>query len=356
MAASRRLETLIERYGPNHLSRYSDEMLDATERRIRQMISKWPDGIYKGESLVDNDGFESNNIPVRAKVTILGDQMTIDLSESSPQVTGFINSSYANTRSAAHAAIMYLAPSDIPKNEGSMRPVTIIAPKGIVVNANPPAPVAMSTNHCAEEIIEAVFRALSESVPEAVNAGFSRRLRYAITAVDPRTKREFIWHFFLARGGGGASSGFDGWSGVGEVNVAGGIRSPSVEVTEERFPLFIKNHEMRPNSGGDGTWRGGLGGICEIVYEGTTEARLNTAGDGTINPPSGLFEGMPGLPHTYSIISNGTERFLKSKEEGLTLYPGDIIRALSAGGGGYGPPEDRDPDARQQDILNGYVT
>ncbi|MQF68833.1 hypothetical protein FIM12_00655 [SAR202 cluster bacterium AD-804-J14_MRT_500m] len=356
MTASRRIEILIERYGPNNLSRYSDEMLDATERRIRQMISGWPDGVYKGESLIDNDGFGATNIPIRATVTILGDQMTIDLSESSPQVTGFINSSYANTRSAAHAAIMYLAPSDIPKNEGSMRPVKIIAPKGIIVNANPPAPVAMSTNHCAEEIIEAVFQALSESIPEAVNAGFSRRLRYAITAVDPRSNRQFIWHFFLARGGGGASSGFDGWSGVGEVNVAGGIRSPSIEVTEERFPLFIKNHEMRPNSGGDGTWRGGLGGICEIVYEGTTDARLNTAGDGTINPPSGLFKGKPGLPHTYSIISNGVERFLKSKEEGLTLHPGDIIRVLSAGGGGYGPPEDRDPDARKQDVLNGYVT
>ncbi len=356
MTAARRIEALIERYGANGLARYSAEMLDATERRIRQMIAGWPDGVYKGESLVDNDGFDATNIPIRAAVTIQGDQMTIDLSESSPQVTGFINSAYANTRSVAHAAIMYLAPSDIPKNEGSMRPVTIIAPKGLVVNANPPAPVAMSTNHCAEEIIEAVFQALAKAVPKAVSAGFSRRLRYAITAVDPRTERQFIWHFFLARGGGGASSGFDGWSSVGEVNVAGGIRSPSVEVTEERFPLFIKNHELRPNSGGDGTWRGGLGGVCDIVYEGDADARLNTAGDGTINPPPGLFGGDPGLPHIYSIVSNGTERILQSKEEGLTIHPGDVIRVLSSGGGGYGNPQERDPEARKQDLLNGYVS
>ena len=100
---------------------------------------------------------------------------------------------------------MYVAPANVAKNEGSMRPVDIIAPKGLIVNANPPAPVCMSTNHCAEEIVEAVFKALSHAVPKEVNAGFSRRLRYAITGRDPRTGRQFIWHFFLARGGGGAT-------------------------------------------------------------------------------------------------------------------------------------------------------
>jgi N-methylhydantoinase B/oxoprolinase/acetone carboxylase alpha subunit len=98
-------------------------------------------------------------VPIRATVTIQGDTMSVDLSESSPQVTGFINSSYANTRSLAHAAIMYMAPADVPKNEGSMRAVTIIAPRGLIVNPNPPAPVCMSTNHCGEEIIEAIFKA-----------------------------------------------------------------------------------------------------------------------------------------------------------------------------------------------------
>ena len=115
----------------------------------------------KGETFIDDDGFDSTMVPIRATVTIQGDTMTVDLSESSPQVTGFINSSYANTRSLAHAAIMYMAPADVPKNEGSMRAVTIIAPKGLIVNPNPPAPVCMSTNHCGEEIIEAIFKALA---------------------------------------------------------------------------------------------------------------------------------------------------------------------------------------------------
>ncbi|MYE53945.1 MAG: hypothetical protein F4X34_01950, partial [Chloroflexi bacterium] len=202
LTAERRIRGLIDHYGSEPLTRIVDGILDATEAQVRSFISDWPDGEYFGESLVDDDGFDSKLIPIRATVTISGDTLTIDLSESAPQVTGFINSAYANTRSHAHAAIMYLAPYDVPKNEGSMGPLKVIAPSGLIVNADSPAPVCMSTNHCAEEIVEAIFKALAQAVPEAVNAGFSRRLRYAITGTDPRTGESFLWHFFMARGGG----------------------------------------------------------------------------------------------------------------------------------------------------------
>ena len=356
MLAARRIGDLLAEYGSDRLMAVVAEILAATERQVRRFISGWPDGVYHGESLVDDDGFDSKLVPIRAKVTIAGDTMTIDLSESSPQVEGFINSAYANTRSLAHAAIMYLAPMDVARNEGSMRPVQIIAPRGLVVNANPPAPVCMSTNHCAEEVVEAVFKALAPAIPAAVSAGFSRRLRYAITGHDPRTGRQFIWHFFLARGGGGASDGCDGWSNVGEINVAGGIRSPSIEVTEERFPFFIERHELRPDSGGVGEWRGGLGAVCDLVYEGDGPALLNTAGDGIVVPPFGLFGAADGLPHHYKIVSNGTDRVLGSKEVGVLVNPGDHIICLSSGGGGYGQPQNRARDASQWDLKNGYAT
>ena len=355
MIAAQRIAGLLESYGADRLLAAVEEILSATERQVRQFISEWPDGVYHGESLVDDDGFDNKLIPIRAKVTISGESMAIDLGESSPQVTGFINSAYANTRSLAHAAIMYVAPANVAKNEGSMRPVDIIAPKGLIVNANPPAPVCMSTNHCAEEIVEAVFKALAQAVPKEVNAGFSRRLRYAITGKDPRTGRQFIWHFFLARGGGGATHGYDGWPGVGEINVAGGIRSPSIEVTEERFPFFIRRHELRPNSGGQGEWRGGLGGICDLVYQGEGPALLNTAGDGIVVPPFGLFEGEDGLSHDYKILSNGSERPLGSKETEVVVNPGDHVYCLSSGGGGYGNPSERSQTADEWDKRNGYV-
>jgi N-methylhydantoinase B len=330
------------------------DLLSATEKQLRQLIASWPDGVYDGETFVDDDGFGTTMIPIRATVTIRDATMTIDLSRSSPQVTGFINSAYANTRSLAHAAIMYMAPADVPKNEGSMRPITVIAPKGLIVNPNPPAPVCMSTNHCGEEIIEAVFKAVAPGVPQAVSAGFSRRLRFALTGTDPRTGRQFIWHFFFARGGGGASYGCDGWPYIGEINVAGGIRSPSIEVTEERFPFFIEHEELRPDSGGDGTWRGGLGTTFEMIYEGAEGARLNTAGDGTVNPPYGLFGGKPGKPHLYKLISDQRERVLHSKETGVQVKPGDRIVCLSAGGGGYGAPAKRPQAKREWDRKNDY--
>ena len=355
LTAERRIRELAAHYGSDRLTRIVDGILVATEAQVRSFISDWPDGEYYGESLVDDDGFDSKLIPIRAKVTVAGDTLTIDLSESAPQVTGFINSAYANTRSLAHAAIMYLAPYDVPKNDGSMGPLKVIAPKGLIVNANAPAPVCMSTNHCGEEIVEAIFKALAQAVPEAVNAGFSRRLRYAITGTDPRTGESFLWHFFMARGGGGAALGHDGWSCVGEVNVAGGIRANSVEVTEERFPLFVVNHELRPGSAGDGQWRGGLGAVCEIIYEGEGEALLNTAGDGAVVPPFGVLGGKPGLPHIYSIVAGGVETVLRTKQTGVVVRPGDRIVALSSGGGGYGDPALRSPESNAWDRRNGYV-
>jgi N-methylhydantoinase A/oxoprolinase/acetone carboxylase beta subunit/N-methylhydantoinase B/oxoprolinase/acetone carboxylase alpha subunit len=356
MIAARRMQELLARYGPTRLQRCVDELLTATETQVRQLIAAWPDGVYHGETFVDDDGFGTTMIPIRAAVTIQGSTMTIDLSNSSPQVTGFINSAYANTRSLAHAAIMYMAPADVPKNEGSMRPIRVIAPKGLIVNPNPPAPVCMSTNHCGEEIIEAVFKAVAHAVPQAVTAGFSRRLRYALTGTDPRTGRHFIWHFFFARGGGGASYGCDGWPCVGEINVAGGIRTPSIEVTEERFPFFIEHEELRPDSGGDGTWRGGLGATFAMIFEGAQTARLNTAGDGTVTPPYGLFGGQPGQPHIYTLVSDGIERILHSKETGVLVKPGDRIACLSAGGGGYGDPAQRPGAKREWDRKNGYCS
>jgi len=354
--AERRMLELLNNYDEATLLMIIDGILSATEYKVRQFISEWPNGVYEGETHLDDDGFDSKMIPIHAKVTIKDDTMNIDLSKSSPQVTGFINSAFANTRSVAHAAIMYLAPYDVAKNEGSMGPLSVIAPKGLIVNANPPAPVCMSTNHCGEEIIEAVFKALAKAVPLAVNSGFSRRMRYAITGTDPRTGKYFIWHYFMGRGGGGASSGNDGWTCVGEVNVAGGIRAPSVEITEERFPLFVVNHELRPNSAGNGQWRGGLGAVCEIIYDGKGKGTMNTAGDGMIVPPFGLFGGSEALPHRYSLISNGNERVLKSKETEVTVLPGDRIIALSSGGGGYGDPKKRDKNSLEWDKKNGYLS
>jgi N-methylhydantoinase B len=219
----------------------------------------------------------------------------------------------------------------------------------------PPAPVTLATNHCAQEIAEAVIKALAKSCPDRVIAGWGRRFRIAIKGVNPRTKRQFIWHLFHARPGGGASPVGDGWETAGEGQAAGGIKFGSIEVAEARFPLLFEHHEFRPDSFGDGQYRGGAGSVLRLRMETVEPAVANTAGDGVRHPSYGVLGGQDGRPHRYRLVSKGVERLLKTKEVGIPAMPGDMFLVESAGGGGYGPPAKRTAAARESDAGNGFV-
>jgi len=352
----RRLLKLVDDYGLDTVTGTVGEILDSAERQARQCIRRWKDGVYSAESILDDDGHGITDIHIRATVTKRGDGLVVDLTRCDPQVIGFVNSSYPNTMSAVHMALAYLIDPRTPKNEGTFRPVTVKAKQGTVVWPHPPAPVTLSTNHCAQEIAEAIIKALAPSCPDRVLAGWSRRFRIAIQGTNPRTRRPFIWHLFHARGGGGASVAGDGWETAGEGQAAGGIKFGSVEVAETRFPLFFKAHEFRPDSAGDGRFRGGVGSRLELRMEATEPARGNTAGDGIRHAAYGILGGRDGKPHSYRMISRGHTTFLATKEVGIPILPGSVFHIESAGGGGYGPPARRDPSARQADSVNGFVT
>ncbi len=353
----RRLHALLDEYGPPTTGAAVDAILDGAERQTRACIATWTDGVYRGEAILDDDGHRYRDVHVRATVTKRGSDLTVDLSDSHPQVVGFVNSSYPNMRSAVAMALAYLIDPYTPKNDGTFRPLTVVARQGTVVWAHPPAPMTLCTNHCAQEIAEAVIKALAPACPRRALAGWSRRFRIAIQGIDPRSGRPFIWHMFHARGGGGASSAGDGWPTVGEGQAAGGIKFGSVEVTEVRFPLYFGRHEFRPDSGGAGRYRGGVGSVLELLVEITEPARANTAGDGIRYAPYGLLGGKDGLPHRYRLRSRGRrDRVLKTKEVGVVVRPGDVFFVESAGGGGYGEPRQRDARARAVDRENGFVT
>jgi N-methylhydantoinase B len=271
-------------------------------------------------------------------------------------VVGFINSSYANMRSACAMALAYLIDPETPKNDGTFRPIEVVAREGTVVWAQEPAPVTLCTNHCAQEIAEAIIKALARACPERVMAGWGRRFRIAIQGKDPRSGRPFIWHLFHARPGGGASPAGDGWPAAGEWQAAGGIKFGSVEVMEARFPLFFRRHEFRPDSGGAGEHRGGVGSVLELEMEITEPARANTAGDGARHGACGLVGGKDGLPHRYRLHSGGRYRVLQTKEVGIPVHPGDVFLIESGGGGGWGDPKRRTSEAREADAENEFVT
>ncbi|MGH7279723.1 MAG: hydantoinase B/oxoprolinase family protein, partial [Candidatus Rokuibacteriota bacterium] len=240
----RRLLALHDEYGTKALAAAVDEILDGAERQARACVRTWRDGVYRGATILDDDGHGATDIPIRATVTKKGDALTIDLSDSHRQVTGFVNSSFPNTMSAVHMAFAYLIDPRTPKNSGTFRPVTVIAKEGTIVWPFPPAPVTLATNHCAQDIAEAIIKALAPACPERVLAGWGRRFRIALKGVNPRTKRPFIWHMFHARGGGGASVAGDGWETAGEGQAAVGIKFGSIEVAEVRFPLTFEHHEF----------------------------------------------------------------------------------------------------------------
>ncbi len=334
-----------------------EAVLDGAERQTRAVIAEWEDGVYKGEALLDDDGRGNRDIHIRATVTKTGSDLVIDLTDSHPEVASFINSSYPNMYSSVVVALSYLIDPHTPKNDGTFRPVTVIAKEGTVVWAKPGAPVTLATNHCGQEIIEAIIKALAPSCPDRAMAGWGRRFRIAIQGRDPRRNRPFIWHFFQARPGGGASSAGDGWPGGGEWQAAGGIKFGSLEVTEVRFPLFFKTHEFRPDSGGDGRYRGGPGGIVEMVVETDEPCLANTAGDGVVHGACGILGGEDGAPHRYILYSGNAEpRPIKTKETGLVIRPGDRLILESGGGGGWGDAIEREAAANVNDVETGFVT
>jgi N-methylhydantoinase B len=162
---------------------------------------------------------------------------------------------------------------------------------------------------------------------------------------------------FQARPGGGASPAGDGWQGAGERHSAGGIKFGSLEVTEARFPLHFERHEFRPDSGGDGTFRGGPGGVLTFVVETKEPALANTAGDGARHGACGILGGADGVPHRYVLQSAGCPpRVIRTKETGIEVHPGDRFEIESGGGGGYGDPSRRTATARAADIESGFVS
>lgn len=359
-----RLEDLLVRHGQDEVLGSLDAILDSSEKAMRAEVGAWPEGVYEGESLLDDDGRGRYRIPIRARLTLKNSAAVVNLSDSAEQLDSFLNSSWANTCSAVYVAFMYLSAKRVPVNDGCFRPIQIIAPPGSIVNPRPPAPVGACTTHVGSEIVEAVLLALASAAPERAVAGFARRFRYSISGLNGRTGQRYVWHLFYGRGGAGASARADGWSNLGVIINPGGVRSPSIELTERQYPFFIRRYEFRPDSGGAGRQRGGLGSVFEMHLEGNEPATINTSGDGVEISPPGLFGGGAGQPHDFRLIPTesdasstaGEEHSVPSKATGIPFKPGDVLCNRSAGGGGYGDPRERNPAYVVQDLRDGLIS
>jgi N-methylhydantoinase B len=353
----RSLRTLLAKYGPAVLDRAIEQLFDASEAQMRAAIRDVPPGTYRGERHIDHDGLGNRMIAVRVALSFQEDAITFDFSESDPQAAGYVNSTISNTASAAFLALFTSIGSGIRVNEGALRALTVVAPQGTIVNAMEPAPVTCNTISASQAIIESVWVALAQAVPERVDAAWARWCAPATMGFNPRTGRPFGDIHFMCKGGAGASHGMDGWDHLGTVVCAGGLRSPDPELHELVDPYTVLQYEFWPDSAGAGEWRGGLGTIYTFRVDAPGIAASNFGGGNRPETaPFGLQGGHAAPPHVLRLRKASGEEVEVDSEAFYELDEGDVYVIHESGGGGYGDPRTRPAEAVACDVRDGVVS
>ncbi len=354
----RRVTGLLDKYGRDTVMACIEEMLDRMETSVRDIISATPDGTYYGESATDDDGTTlDENVWVRVEVTVAGDEITLDFSKSDAQRRGFVNCGYGGTYSRAIAGcFLFFDPALAGfHNEGSMRPIKVIAPEGNVCNAQYPATVGASPVSVGTQTLEATLVALSRAVPEKSMAGWGRRRGHYLSGRDYRTGERYVQTTTDADGGTGAVWGYDGFEGAMGMVGLGTIQRGSTEEIEIRYPWRTINYHFLPDMSGAGRWRGGSGMLWEVLNLGEDVKAATGSSDGDLTHPPGVTGGQPGpLSHMY--VRTGDDQRAVRTHRMIEVRHNEILGKVSGGGGGVGDPAQREPQAVADDVRDEYVS
>src|ERR1700754_3172594 len=326
-----RLLEIIERRGEREAVEYAAQLINYSARLMRHTIASIPDGTYSAEDFLDSDGVTDSLVPIAVRVVIRGDNATVDFSGSAPQVSGAINAVEAITVSAVSYVFRCLIVDEVPASAGLMEPIKVIAPRGTVVNANPPASVAGGNVETSQRIVDVLFKALAQALPERIPAASQGTMNnLTIGGIDNRTGREFSYCETVA-GGMGARPKRDGMSGV-HTHMTNSLNTPA-EALEYAYPLRVREYRLRRDSGGSGVHRGGDGVIREI--ETLVKSRMSLLADRRKRGPYGLQGGEAGATGANEIIRDGITQELAAKGS-HELEAGDRVRIETPGGGGWG--------------------
>jgi N-methylhydantoinase B len=352
----RLIEALEGKFSNDEIRRIVADVLDAAERQCREEIRKVPNGKYYGEYAMDNDGINDFPVTFRVNVIVEDDEITVDYTGTDPQAEGAKNCTMATTYSGTHVAVLWALSGSIPRNSGAFRPVKIIAPEGTLVNPRHPAAVGMCTLPPACAMMGAVLKAFGDADPQRVPAGFFSVFTAGYGGFDPRTGKVFIGWLFGALGGGGGHRHRDGDSFVAPISNYNGIVVPNIETDEVNFPIKTLRHEYIPDTGGAGKHRGGNGVEYTIQFRGV-DPDVSVFGDGAVIPAYGINGGAAGsLNEGFLNYGRPNEKKLNSNEGWNKSKSGDTVTVLSAGGGGWGNPLERDPAAVLDDVVNEMAT
>jgi N-methylhydantoinase B len=326
-----RLHEIIERRGEREASEYAAQLISYSARLMRQAIGAIPDGQYKAEDALDDDGINEGAVPICVRISIRGERARVDFTGSASQVAGAINAVEAITVSAVSYVFRCLVGGEVPASAGLMEPIEVIAPAGTVVNANPPASVAGGNVETSQRIVDVLFRALAQAVPDRIPAASQGTMNnLTMGGIDPRSGQEFSYYETIA-GGMGARATIDGMSGV-HSHMTNSLNTPA-EALEYAYPLRVREYRLRKNSGGPGKHRGGNGVVREI--ETLVPARMSLLADRRVRRPYGLNGGEEAAAGEDFIIRDARARRIKSKGS-WELEAGDRVRIETPGGGGWG--------------------
>ncbi len=351
-----RIQEAYERY-QDDLPACMRELVSYSERRVRAVVSGLPDGEYCYTDYVDGCGDKyPDPLPIQVKVTIRGDELTIDFTGTAEQIKAPINVPYPCTKAAVFFSVKALMGDDIPANEGINRAVKIIAPKGCIVNPTEPSPIGAQID-CQQRIPDAIFGALAPIFPDTVVTAGNGACTTTILAGEGAigTDSVFIFHEVIA-GGGGASRNQDGLSGV-QVNMTNTSNMP-IEATEMEFTkILARKYELKADTGGAGQYRGGLGieRELEVLQDDVAYTGL---GDRHKFRPWGLAGGREGAAGAFYRVAaaDKTVTRMGHKTTSLPLKKGDIIRVTTPGAGGYGDPFRRSPELVLKDVVESKVS
>ncbi len=341
----RRLREMIERYSLPGFFQAVEQLLDYTERRVRADLARIPRGVYQAEGYLDDDGFTDEPITVVVKITVQDGRVIYDLTGSDPQRPCPVNTTFAMTFSSCAYSLRALMDPDLPMNDGFYRVLEVIAPPGTIVHSRPPAAIGAGSE-TGQRVCETAFLALYQAVPERVTAGSKGAMcNTGFGALSPRTGDYFV--FYEAQAGGyGARATRDGIDAI-QPHMQNTENAP-IEESEANYPVRFMRYELIPDSEGAGRFRGGLGLRRDYCPEGAVV--FSVLSERAKFPPWGLAGGGPARPARYIRNPDGEARAYPSKFS-VQLQAGEVMSIQMAGGGGYGPPWEREPWRVLEDVL-----
>jgi N-methylhydantoinase B/oxoprolinase/acetone carboxylase alpha subunit len=352
---------LVQRHGADVVMSAAYEWMDYSERMLRAEIARIPDGVYPAPTGWLDDDARNRDVRLRVETTVRveGDEITIDLTGSNPEVPTGYNVPFEGTLLvAAYFVIRTLLldeatfPERVPQNDGIFRPIKVIAPRGTIYN--PTFPRACFSRFCqVQRVIDNTILALAEVIPDKVTAGNSAGIHFCSYSGFLEERGEYWIYLEVNEGSYGGRHGKDAMDSVDNLMV--NTRNNPIEELDMRFPMRCDRYELRPVPAAPGRWRGGIGIVRENRF--LVDGTFSSEGDRHFDPPRGVFGGSNGIPAAVTRNPGGPdEEELPAKVTGFPCSAGDVIRIQAPNAAGYGDPLERDSELVREDVLDGFTT